>query len=174
MQKILFETQRMNFRAFTMDDRKLVNVFLQDPEVMYAWEHGFSDEEVIEWLEKNIERYQKDGYGWLCAEEKSTGKNIGAIGLIYTQNINGVDGWEIAYIVNKEFWGKGYATEGAQGCIAHAFDVIGADQVFSQMRINNDSSRAVAEKIGMEYVATYDRLYRGAQMPHHVYVMRKK
>lgn len=174
MEQFLFETERMAFRRFTPEDRGEISVFLKDPEVMYAWEHGFSEEEVTDWMERNSARYDRYGYGWLYAEDKETGENVGAIGLIYTENINGEDGWELGYILNKSFWGKGYAAEGARGCIGHAFRVIGADRVFSQMRTSNESSRAVAEKIGMEYVATYDRFYHGKIMPHHVYAAERE
>lgn len=170
MEETLFETERMKIRRFTMDDRDLAGVFLKDPEVMYAWEHGFSDDEVSEWLRKNLSRYAERGYGWLCADDKRTGENVGAMGLLYNESINGAAGWELGYIVNKKFWGKGYAAEGAAGCIKHAFEVIGAEKVFSQMRVNNQSSRAVAEKIGMKHIGTYDREYMGKTMPHHVYL----
>ncbi|MBC5648418.1 GNAT family N-acetyltransferase [Christensenella tenuis] len=171
---ILFETERMAFRRFTMEDRETVNVFLRDPEVMYAWEHGFSEDEVTEWLEKNLGRYAQYGYSWLCADDRKTGENIGAIGLIYNEDINGEACWEIGYIVNKKFWGMGYAAEGARGCVRHAFDVIGTGRVISQMRTNNASSRAVAQKIGMKYVATYDRIHHGKKEPHDIYVIEKR
>ena len=173
MEPILFETERMTFRRFTPDDREAVSVFLMDPEVMYAWEHGFSEEEVTGWMERNSTRYDRYGYGWLYAEDKETSGNIGAIGLLYTGDIAGEDGWELGYIVNKRFWGKGYAAEGARGCIEHAFRAIGTDRVFSQMRTSNAASRAVAARIGMDYVTTYDRLYHGETLPYHVYVMKK-
>lgn len=170
MEQVLFETERMEFRRFTMEDKKIVDVFLKDAEVMYAWEHGFSDKEVNEWLEKCIARYEGQGYSWLRADDKQTGRNIGAIGLIYNEDINGTAGWELAYILNKEFWGKGYAVEGAKGAMEHAFTKIGAREVYCQMRTNNESSRAVAERIGMKQIGTYDRFYRGETMPHHIYV----
>ncbi len=174
MEQAVFETPRMEISRFTMEDQDLVSVFLKDPEVMYAWEHGFSDDEVREWLEKNIARYEKHGYGWMRADDKQTGENVGAVGLIYTENINGEDGWELAYILNKRFWGKGYAAEGAAACVQHALDVIGAKKVFCQMRVTNDSSRAVAEKIGMKFAGTYDRAYDGKVMPHHIYVEERE
>lgn len=169
MENVLIETERMTIRRFTMEDFGTASVFLKDPEVMYAWEHGFSDEEVTEWLEKNMARYQKHGYGWLRADDKQTGENVGTLGIIYNEDINGEAGWELGYIINKSFWGKGYAAEGAAACAKYILEEIGAPKVFSQMRVTNEGSRAVAEKIGMKHIGTYDRFYCGKTMPHHIY-----
>lgn len=36
---------------------------LQDDEVMYAYEHQFTDEDVLVWLNRNIDRYREYGFG---------------------------------------------------------------------------------------------------------------
>ena len=76
------------------------------------------------------------GYGWLYAEDKETGGNIGAIGLLYTRDMAGEDGWELGYIVNKRFWAKGYAAEGA-GVYRARVPRHRDRPVFSQMRTSN-------------------------------------
>ncbi|MEF9988165.1 MAG: GNAT family N-acetyltransferase [Christensenella sp.] len=174
MEQELFETERMTFCKFTSADKQLVSVFLQDEEVMYAWEHGFSDTETEDWCSRNFKRYEKYGCGWLNARDKKTGASVGAIGLIYNEDINGEAGWEIGYILNKAFWGKGYAVEGARGCTKYLFDELGAERVIAQMRVNNVSSRMVAKKIGMKYVGTYNRAYNNMQLPHDIYMMEKQ
>ena len=40
------ESQRLGLRPMTEDDFDSLCVFLQDAEVMAAWEHAFSDDEV--------------------------------------------------------------------------------------------------------------------------------
>ena len=171
---ILFETERMTFRRFTEQDRAAAEVFLKDPEVMYAWEHGFSDAEVTDWFARNAERYARYGCSWLCAEEKETGETVGAIGLIFNGDIGGMAMWEIGYILNKRFWGKGYAAEGALGCADYAFRVIGTDKVAAQMRTDNAASRAVAQRLGMRYAGTYDRFYCGKNTPYDIYILEKE
>jgi len=169
----MIETKRMLLKRFSENDYGLIAPILCDPEVMYAWEHGFSRGEIEEWLRKNIERYGKHGIGWLRAVEKDSGKTIGAIGLIYNEDINGKAAWELAYLLDKKFWGKGYAKEGAQSCVDYAFDVLGAKEVVAQMRTNNDASRMVAESLGMKRTGQYDRKYCGKIMPHYIYVKEK-
>lgn len=62
MKKIL-ETPRLYLREMTQDDYVDLCEILQDEEAMYAYEHAFSNEESQEWLDKQICRYENDGFG---------------------------------------------------------------------------------------------------------------
>lgn len=44
------ETERLRLRPLTDGDAEALRPILQDAEVMYAWEHTFSDEEVCAWI----------------------------------------------------------------------------------------------------------------------------
>ena len=44
--KIIFETQRLIVREWQSEDEVELKKFLQDENVMYAYEHAFSAEEV--------------------------------------------------------------------------------------------------------------------------------
>ncbi|HGM3509051.1 TPA: GNAT family N-acetyltransferase [Clostridioides difficile] len=58
----MIESKRLYIRKMNHNDFKEISKMLQDVEVMYAWDHAFSNEEVIEWIDKNIKRYENDGY----------------------------------------------------------------------------------------------------------------
>ena len=60
---MIFETERLFARKLTKDDFGSLCRILQDPEVMYAYEHAFSDAEVNSWLERQLKRYVTDGFG---------------------------------------------------------------------------------------------------------------
>lgn len=50
---MVLETSRLSLRCLTDGDyADLCRVMLQDPEVMYAYAHAFSDEEAWEWLHR--------------------------------------------------------------------------------------------------------------------------
>ena len=69
MQEIL-RTRRLLLREMTEGDLPDLKEVLQDPEVMTAYEHSFSDRDVAEWLARQRERYRRDGFGlwaWCCA-----------------------------------------------------------------------------------------------------------
>ena len=50
LQLKIIETPRLILREMTLDDDIDLCKMLQDPEVMYAYAHSFSDEEVRTWL----------------------------------------------------------------------------------------------------------------------------
>ena len=62
MEKIFLETDRLILRQISENDFNDIANILQDIEIMYAWEKSFSDDEVLEWINKNIDRYKRDGY----------------------------------------------------------------------------------------------------------------
>jgi len=56
---------------------------------------------------------------------------------------------EIAYDLNREFWGQGYATEAAAAVRDFAFGELGLQRIVSYIVPENIASRRVAEKIGL-------------------------
>ncbi len=170
----MIKSKRMTMRKITQQDFDTLAAFLQDDEVMYAWNGGFSKEGVQEFIDKNIARYEKDGCGFLLATEKDSGDVVGAIGLIYNPDINGKADWEAAYILRKEQWRKGFAKEGAVACINYALQQFGAKRVIVQMRSTNMASEAVAKSLGLTYLGEYTRIYLGEDMPHKLYVAEKE
>lgn len=58
---IILSSSRINFRKINRNDFNEIYEILGDEEIMYAWEHGFSQEEVKEWIEKNLLRYGNEG-----------------------------------------------------------------------------------------------------------------
>lgn len=61
-------------------------------------------------------------------------------------------GWRLAH----EYWGHGYATEGALASIQHGFEGLGLPEIVSFTAVQNCRSRAVMEKIGMHRTAEDD------------------
>ncbi len=172
MHDISISTQRLNFRKITEDDYDLLCTILQDAEVMYAWEHSFSDEEIKEWIGKNLSRYRDDGFSYLAVFDKNNGNFIGLIGLL-TENIDGRKYIGIAYILSKKHWGCGYASEGASGCLDYAFDRLNSDKVIAEIRPMNRASIKVAERIGMKIEGSFDKVYKGKKMTHLIYSITK-
>ena len=60
---MILETKRLFLRRWTQEDFADLAEMLQDPEVMYAYEHDFSDDDVRAWLNRQLARYEKDGFG---------------------------------------------------------------------------------------------------------------
>ena len=169
---VLFESERLLFRKITKGDFHDLCVILKDAGTMYAWEHAFSDEEVHSWIDHNLKRYANEGYSYFAAIGKADHHLIGVIGPL-TEWIEGEARIGIAYILNKQYWGKGYALEGAAAAMHYAFLHLRAEKVIAQIRPNNLPSRKVAEKLGMQIEGEYIKRYRNKDMPHLIYSRTK-
>lgn len=170
---MILETERLYLREMTEDDFPALCLMLQDPEVMYAYGHAFSDEEAHQWLDKQLNNYLHDGFGLWAMILKESGEMIGQCGLTI-QNCAGEEVLEIGYLLRKEFWHQGYATEAALGCKQYAFDVLFAPGVYSLIRDDNLPSQEVAKRLGMEEIGSFLKPYCGENLPHLVFYVENE
>ncbi|MEG0126677.1 MAG: GNAT family N-acetyltransferase [Clostridia bacterium] len=169
----MIETKRLFLRQMQQSDYKDLCKMLQDKEVMYAYEGAFSDDETQSWLDKQLYRYQADGFGLYAVILKETGEMIGQCGLTI-QDYNNEKVVEIGYLFQKAYWHKGYAIESASACKEYAFAVLGVDEVFSIIRDTNIASQKVAMRNGMERMDTLVKHYRCVDMPHYVFSIKRE
>ena len=80
---------------------------------------------------------------------------------------------EIGYHLRRDRWHRGYASEAAAACRDHAFHVLGFREVYSIIRDSNLPSQRVALRTGMCVVGRVTRHYRGVDMPHLVFSVKK-
>ena len=85
------------------------------------------------------------GYGHWAVEEKSSGNLVGRIGFL---NPEGWPDFEIGWTLGREYWGRGYAIEGARRALEYAFTELDRDHVVSLILPGNQASVSVAERLG--------------------------
>lgn len=168
---MILETNRLYLREMEQSDFNSLCKFLQDIEVMYAYEHAFSNDEVQAWLDNQIRRYKQYGFGLWAIIKKDTNECIGDCGLTY-QDFNGKEVLEIGYHLQKKFWHQGFATEVAIACKEYAFNKLNANEVFSIIRDNNIPSQKVAIRNGMTICGEFTKHYYNMDMPHWVYSIK--
>lgn len=168
---VKLETARLVMREMNQSDFASLCKILQDEETMYAYEGAFSNTEAQDWLDRQISRYQKWGFGLWAVILKETGEMIGQCGLTM-QPWKDTEVLEIGYLFNRNYWHKGYATEAAVACKRYAFEVLKADEVCSIIRDTNIPSQNVALRNGMTQADTWTKHYRGIDMPHHRFLVR--
>ena len=137
---------------------------------MYAYEGAFSDQEVQEWLDRQIYRYQKWNFGLWAAILKETDKMIGQCGLTM-QQWKDQEVLEIGYLFERSHWHQGYATEAAKACKQYAFEKLNASEVCSIIRDSNTASQNVTMRNGMVMKDQWIKHYKGVDMPHYRYVV---
>lgn len=78
---MILETERLYLREMEQSDFETLCKILQDEDTMHAYEGVFSNDEVHEWLDRQIARYQKWGFGLWTVVLKETDEMIGQCGL---------------------------------------------------------------------------------------------
>lgn len=104
------------------------------------------------------------GYRALCL--KGQEHIIGQAGIL-PKTIFGKECLEIGYILDRRFW-LGYATEAGALLLDHAFDSLGAGEMYATIRPMNTASLAVAGRLGMHACGEIVIHHRGQDMPHTV------
>lgn len=141
------ETPRLVLRQFREQDLCAYTAMLSDAETSMYLGNGLpqSREDCWRSIGYMLGHWQIRGYGLYAAEERETGAMIGRIGLYRPE---GWPGLEVGWLVQRDRWGQGYATEGGAAVRDHAFEALGAKRLVSVIRPSNDASIRVAEKLG--------------------------
>jgi RimJ/RimL family protein N-acetyltransferase len=150
------ETDRLLIRkwnpAADLDDAVAI---YGDPETMRFIPCGALSREQTERLVlRMIERDEQLAYGIWPVLHKDDHRVIGECGV--TQIPGHEPDIEIAWIYNKAYHGRGYATEAAQAVMAYAFSELHIARLYALIDRFNAPSIAVANRLGMRY----DRIIR--------------
>ena len=132
------------FRESDWDDYALMSA---DGEVMRYIGTGVALTRDESWrsIANFLGHWQLRGYGMWALESKETGEFLGRAGF---HNPPGWPGFELGWVLGRQHWGRGYASEAARAALAHAFDGLGKQRVISLIRHGNARSIRVAEAIG--------------------------
>lgn len=168
MSTVLIETARLILRPLTREDVDAIFAVIGDAIAMQYYPRVFIRDDAVELVERNLQRYERDGHGLWAVVLKSTDELIGDCGLTW-QGVEGEQRLEVGYHIRRDHWGHGYATEAARACMEFAFNDLHAPEVVSLIRPENLPSRRVAERNGMRV----DRQVCYAEAPHLLYVMKR-
>jgi len=139
-----------------MDDLDALAESLADPEVMrYVGEGeavGRTRSESERMLRGLIDEYDRWGYGlWaVTTDDENAGLPIGWCGLIEWE-LDGTTEVEVAYLLGRAYWGKGYATEAATAVRDYGIGPVGRARLVSLVYPKNEASLGVVRKLGMRY-----------------------
>jgi len=147
------ETARLRLRQFRASDLDAYARITCDAETMRYIARGepYDRDEAWRSLGYLLGHWQMRGYGLWAAEEKQSGALIGRIGLYRPE---GWPGLEVGWLVARERWGEGFATEGARVALDYAFTVLRAPRAISAIAPENAASIRVAEKLGLRFAET--------------------
>lgn len=133
-----------------------------------AWAEGMADAETMTFIGGQtldragawrnmaaaIGHWQIRGYGFFSVEHRETGQWLGRVG---PWNPEGWPEPEVGWMIRRDCWGHGYATEAARASLEFAFGELGWSRVVHVILDGNHRSVRVAERIG----STYERRQSG-------------
>jgi RimJ/RimL family protein N-acetyltransferase len=124
-----------------------------DPDVMRYLGEGkpLSRAEAWRQMALLVGHWPLRGYGMWAVEERASGQLLGRIGC---WNPEGWPDFEVGWVLRRQSWGKGYATEGARAALRFAFQELGRAQVVSLIHPDNVASIRVAERLGESPIKT--------------------
>lgn len=141
---MLFETERLIIRRFTAADLHQDCAYLSDPVVMEYIEEPFSTTQTERFIIEHGRCAQPPVY---AMQEKATGLLKGHF--IFHPYNGDEQVYELGWIMAKEAWGRGYATEVGRAGIGYAFGSLGVRKVVADAMEDNERSRSVLVRIGM-------------------------
>jgi RimJ/RimL family protein N-acetyltransferase len=146
MNEVILETDRLVLRMFREDDFEAYARLCADPEVM-RFLGGKTFDRIESWrnMASIIGHWHLRGYGHWAVEEKASGRLAGRIGFL---NPEGWPGFELGWTLAREFWGRGYASEGARRALDYGFKELNRQHIISLIHPDNKASIRVAERLG--------------------------
>lgn len=147
------ETARLTLRPLRLEDLEPLCALLGDAEALALWGAPLDREGARDWIDRNLARYEADGFGRCAVVLRATGELVGDCGLART-TVEGDHEVELGWIVRRSHWGQGIAAEAGAAWRDHAFGVLALERIVSMVSEQNAASRRVAEKLGMRVERT--------------------
>lgn len=148
MQEI--QTARLHLRRFNAGDLDAVRRIYGDPAVMrYMWDGaGRTEEQLVRILAFLVNGWETRGAGLWAVVHQAQGTVIGRCGLL---TLPGTAEVEIGYVLARQHWGGGYATEAARAVLRYGFEELALPRIVAVARPDNLASRRVLHRLGMRY-----------------------
>ena len=168
----IITTDRLILRSANNSDLDhLYNIVFSDPEVMSQAFAGkpLSRKQATDFF---TSFFDCDGNGMQLGvlTLKGAGTVIGFAGLLESTAIGKQD-FEIGFVLGREFWGRGYATEIGLAQIEYGLAQKKCTRLLAFVSPQNEASKSVLLKIGMQHHSTIKTSSRGMRDVYIVYRM---
>jgi RimJ/RimL family protein N-acetyltransferase len=143
-------TERLLLRRWRDDDREPFARMNADPVVMEHFAAALTraqSDAFIKVIEADFDRH---GFGLWAIEIIGGAPFIGFVGLNVPRfDAHFTPAVEVGWRLDRDHWGRGYATEGARSALEAGFVDAGLEQIVSFTSTGNVRSQRVMERIGM-------------------------
>lgn len=147
------QTTRLRLRALTDDEIEPFVSMFTDPDVMqYVAPAPISRAKAAAAAQHYRRVHETKGYGW-WAIEVNGGSSFGGIIMLKDVEFTAhfTPAIEVGWLLPRENWGNGFATEGARAALHYAFSTLGFDEVVALTTAINAPSQRVMQRLGMTH-----------------------
>jgi len=153
MRNIIIQKGNLSLVTTTQNDIDYLATLLGDKELMrFTFGKTFSNEEAKEYIKEHFNFTSNLGFSPLLLKDKIVG-----FGGVFKWD---KDSYELGYILDKNYWGKGIATKAALMQRDYIVNTL-KTKAFATTHPQNFASQRVLKKCGFEYVKDIYMEYRG-------------
>jgi len=149
---VILQTPRIVLRHLEPQDLDALFALYRDPAIRQYFPDGTRTHEEtkqeLEWFLHGHPGFPQLGL-WATVECAS-GAFLGRCGLLPWE-IEGKHEVELAFLIDKNRWGEGFATEAASAIVSYARTDLNLERLICLITPGNAASVRVAEKVGMSY-----------------------
>ena len=143
----LYQSPRIIIREFLPQEQQtFLNLFKDNQVTQYL--PDTSPERYVEMFTELLENYKKKNLSRWAIFDTTNNNFIGmCVARIFIHNINQI---EIGYVLSREYWGKGIATEVCKAITQYSFANTNITEVVAVTDLHNTGSQNVLQKAGFE------------------------
>lgn len=152
------ETERLYLKPYDLSYADAVYDVVKQKEIadtMIMIPHPYPRESVEQWI-----TYLQDSFISGTAYEfavflKENGRYIGNCGFVSVSHPH--QRAEVGYFIDRDYWGRGYATEACAEMLAYGFRYHQFNRISGRCMTRNTASRTVMEKCGMAFEGRHEQ-----------------
>lgn len=163
----VLETERLILRPWKEQDRSLFARINADPVIMEYMPRTLTPADSDKLVDRFEKHFKKYGFGMFAVERKKDGTFMGTVGLNTVEiKVPFAPAVEIAWRLDYEYWGKGYATEAAQRLLDLGFSGLNLKEIVAFAVHDNTRAVHIMEKLGFVHDPKADFQYPGLTKDH--------
>ena len=142
------ETPRLRLRAPRPEDAQAIYAFASDADVtrFVGWPRHTSLDDTRSFLEFSALEWSRWPLGPLLVESRADDAILGSTGLSFETDYRAATG----YVLAREFWGRGYATE-ALAAVVTCAQILGVQRLYALCHCEHLPSARVLERGGFAF-----------------------
>jgi RimJ/RimL family protein N-acetyltransferase len=144
------QTPHLLLRPWALEDADAWFNILQEDGILRYFPNQTppSREKAEPYITHHLTHWRTRGYGHWAVVTRPDGQVVGWCGLEYLTDL---DETEVAYLLSKRVWGRGYATEAARAAVQFGFGSTGLEKIIGLVHPENLGSVHVLEKCGLNF-----------------------